>query len=756
VDQGRFGFSGTGANSDGARFAGPGSSRNFNKDLSLIELRHVLSKHKGVVFGSILTALALAIAFSVLAPRKYDAVAQLELEPQNSNGLGVSGLDLLTGSDIDEEARQETQVHVLKTDSLAWSVIKALRLDMRPEFAGTQISRQEDSPDNLGRPRQAALLAAFGGRLKVLSIPKTRIIEVRFRSLDPRLAAEAANTITELYLQNTLQTRFQSTEVASAWLTKQLQGLKEQVQASQNELEEYQKKAGILITDQGMGMSKDNPGASTHNVIIARLDELNKEWADAEGQRMLAEAKYRIGNSGDPELIVEIEPSSALAVLRAQRVDLNNQYAQLTAKFGNKYERVIQVKSQLDETNSAIATEVDKIRGRLKAQFEAAQKSELMLRDEYETEKQEAYRLNESSIKYLILKQDFEANQSLYRDLVQKLREAGILAGLKSTNAAVIEPASIPVSPASPIPLLNIAIGLMCGTFVGLGVAFLIENLDTSIATPEDAEFLSGFALMGVIPHITDKDKSSGREGGLTEDQKHLPMVVLRPQSAFAESFRVLRTSLMLSSPGAPPKVIMITSGVPGEGKTITSLNLAAVLGQKHKRVLLLDADLRRSGISNLLGFDGKIGLSSCLAGAANPADVVVSLPTMPDVHILPAGTKPPDPADLLDSDRMRALMLAWRSEYDHIVVDTPPLLGLTDAGVASTMSDVVLLVVRSSKTGRQTLMRARDALNRANCRKVGILFNALDTRSADHYGYYGYYGSKYTQYYEDGEGKTK
>jgi capsular exopolysaccharide synthesis family protein len=752
VDQGRMNLPDNGAGSASARSFGPGGVKGSNKDLSLIEFKHVLSKHRFVVLGWLLASVTLAIVFSILMPRKYEAVAELELEPQNSNALGVTGLDLLNGNDLDEEARQETQVHVLKTDTVAWNTIKALRLDTLPELAGKKASALGDDPEKLGRARQAMLLSAFGARLKVLSVPKTRIIQVRFRSLNPKLAAEVANTVTGMYLQNTLQTRFQSTEEASIWLTRQLQGLKEQVQSSQNELEDYQKKTGILITDQGM--SRNDTGTSTHNVVIAKLDELNRQWADAEGQRMLAEAKYRIGLAGDAESIVGVEPAGALAVLRAQQVDLNSQYAQLTAKFGGKYERVIQIQNQLDETNKSIAVEVDRVQKRLKAQYEAALKSEQMLGAEYDAQKQLAYKLNESSIRYLILKQDFEANQGLYRDLVQKLKEAGILAGLKSTNATVIEPAAVPVVPVSPMPLLNIAIGLLFGTFAGLGSAFLMENLDTSIATPEDAESLSGFSLMCVVPHVSEKDVKSLAESPLPGAATYLPIAVLRPQSAFAEALRLLRTSLMLSAPGAPPKVIAVTSGIPGEGKTMIALNLAAVLGQRQKSVLLLDADLRRAGLSYRLGLGTKIGLSSCLAGTADPADAVVSFPAMPNVHILPGGTRPPDPADLLDSERMRALMAAWRQQYDHIVVDTPPLLGLTDAASVSVIADFVLLVVRSSRTSRQTLLRARDALARAHCSKVGIAFNDLSAQSTDHYAYYGYYGSEYSTYYGDKSGE--
>ena len=253
---------------------------------------------------------------------------------------------------------------------------------------------------------------------------------------------------------------------------------------------------------------------------------------------------------------------------------------------------------------------------------------------------------------------------------------------------------------------------------------------------------------MGVIPHLSSKfAKSVGAEEGPGAGPP-LPLGVVRPQSAFAESLRLLRTSLMLSSPGAPPQVVVVTSGVPGDGKTMISLNLAAILGQKQKKVLLLDGDLRRSSLSGRLGLSEKFGLSSCLAGTSNPSDIVASIPGMPNVDFIAAGTRPPDPADLLDSDRMRALMATWRTQYEHIVIDTPPLLGLTDAALVSAMSDFVLLVVRASRTSRQTLVRARDALLRANCSKIGIVYNDLSSHSADHYAYYGYYGSEYRDYY--------
>jgi polysaccharide biosynthesis transport protein len=289
----------------------------------------------------------------------------------------------------------------------------------------------------------------------------------------------------------------------------------------------------------------------------------------------------------------------------------------------------------------------------------------------------------------------------------------------------------------------------MLGTMGGVGLAFLLENLDSTIRTPEDVEGLVALPMLTAIPHISLNGRSNSARP-LEPFEKNQPLSLVRPNSAFAESFRALRTTLLLSAPGQAPKVLVITSAVPGEGKSTTASNIAVVLAQYQRRVLLVDADMRRATLQTRLGIGGDEGLSRCLTGVSDFASSRVPNPNLPSLDMLFSGQRPPYPAELLGSDQMRSLIEQWRSEYDHIVIDTPPVLGLSDAVILSTMADAVLLVARCAKTSRQSLSRARDILARVNARTVGMVLNDLDLNSAAHYGYYGYYGDAYKSYYEE------
>jgi polysaccharide biosynthesis transport protein len=313
----------------------------------------------------------------------------------------------------------------------------------------------------------------------------------------------------------------------------------------------------------------------------------------------------------------------------------------------------------------------------------------------------------------------------------------------------VIDPAEVPTKPAEPRVMLNIAVGLMLGMFGGIGLAFLLENLDTTIRAPEYGEILVNLPVLGVVPHLN----LNGTKGHkpLSKAEQELPFLMSRPNSQFAEAFRALRTTLLLSSPGSPPKVIIVSSAAPGEGKTTVSVNCALAFAQKGAKVLLVDADLRRSGAQGRLRMQGELGLSSCLSGGRESAEFIKDLPGGMGLAVLPAGQKPPNPVELLDSDRMRTLLEQWREEYEHIIIDTPPLVGLSDALALSPFADAVLLVARSGRTSQQSLRRARDILNRVHARTVGVLINDLDIDSGDYYNYYGYYGSDYGEYYPEG-----
>ena len=702
--------------------------------ITLHEIWRVLRKRRLLVLGCLIGTVGLAGALSAVLPSRYEAVARVLVNPQDSNALGLSPMDALAGNGLSNDIVQQTQVRVLQSNPVAWDVIKQLRLDQRKDFAGKLASTPDEAIERVPGPRKVLLLSAFQAGLRVEAVPKTELIEVRFRAHDPQLAANVANAITGAYIERTFRTRYEATVQASDWLSKQLDDLKKNVENSQQRFTEYQKKSGIIGTDE------------THNIFMVQLEELNKQMAGAKGERILREARYRVASAGNPELIADIAPTSTLAILRAQQADLKNQYAQLTAKYGSAYPRVEQVGTQLNQVEGSITAQVAEIRERFQKEYRAALETELGLNTELEKEKQEAYRMNDAGIQFAILKRDFESSRDLYEDLMKKLKESGIVAGLHSTNVDVIDPAEVPSKPAEPRVLLNIAVGLMLGMFAGMGLAFLLENLDTTITAPENGDKLANLPVLGVVPHMS-LNASRGHKA-LSNEEKLLPFLLSRPESHFAEAFRALRTTLLLSSPGAPPKVMIISSAAPGEGKTTVSVNCALALAQKGSRVLLVDADMRRPRVQGRLGLPGELGLSSCLTGTLESAPLIRPLPGGMGLDVLPAGQHPPNPVELLDSSRMRSLLDQWRREYDHVIIDTPPLVGLSDALVLSPFADAVLLVARSGKTTRQSLRRARETLTRVNAHIAGVIINDLNVDSVDYYGYYGYYGSAYEDYH--------
>jgi len=377
------------------------------------------------------------------------------------------------------------------------------------------------------------------------------------------------------------------------------------------------------------------------------------------------------------------------------------------------------------------------------------------LRAALEEQKQQDNKLNESAIEYSLLKRDFETNRTLYEGLLQKLKEAGVTAGLRSNNIREVDIARTPGAPAEPNIPRNLVFAFALGLSSGIGLAFLLEGLDNTVRTPEQAQAISGLPSLGMIPLGSKIGAEAGAKQGLVVASSKEPVELItqaRPQSQMAESYRALRTSLLLMSLGAPPKIILITSALPREGKTTTSVNTAIVLAQKGTRVLLIDADLRRPSIHKALGMGPRVGLSNVLTGGATSQQATVRSPILPNLFILPAGTPPPNPAELMASQQMFDLLAELREQYDHIVIDTPPTLSVTDAVVLSTRSDAVVLVIRSSQTTKPALRRTRDILAQVNARVAGVLLNAVNLNSPDYSYYYEYQGKHGQRYYDEGQ----
>src|SRR5712671_1734940 len=725
---------------------------------ALGEYIRVLMKRKWTVLACLFTIFSVVAIASLKMTPVYEASGSIAINKPDSGLVNFSNSPSFSLDSYDP-TELETEVKILQSDLLALQVVKELSLDRRPEFGGTTSalpSSEDLAPDPLQADsgRTSSLLSGFRGNLKVTLAPSTHIVEVHFRSPDKELAANVVNTLMSTYTENNFKSRFDSTMQASDWLSKQLVDLQMKVETSQEKLVRYQKEHEIL------GIYEKE------TITTAKLDELNKALTSAESERMDKESFYRLIESGDPDAIASSaggldkggsggQPASGLLEsLSSKQADLKIQIADLNTQFGPAYPKLAQLNNQLQEIDLQIQAEMKKIASKVRGQYMTALQRENMLHDALEKQKQLANKLNESAIEYSLLKRDVDTNRQLYEGLLEKLKEAGVSAGLKSNNFRIVDSARVPNSPVEPNVPRNLGFALVLGLTTGIGLAFLLEGLDNTVRTTEQAQIISGLAPLGMIPlgSKTTREGSGAKRLALASSKEAVELVTqVRPQSQMAESYRALRTSLLLSSLGAPPKVIMITSALPQEGKSTTSINCAVVLAQKGVRVLLIDADLRRPSIHKTLGMGPRSGLSNVLTGSTTLQQAITHTTILPNLDVLPAGTLPPNPAELLASSNMRDVLIELREKYDHIVVDTPPTLSVTDAVVLSPRADAIVLVIRSGHTTKQALRRSRDILMQVNAKVAGVLLNAVDLSSPDYYYYYEYQG-KYSRYYRDDE----
>ncbi|HJT69884.1 MAG TPA: polysaccharide biosynthesis tyrosine autokinase, partial [Terriglobales bacterium] len=659
------------------------------------------------------------------------------------------GMDYYDPTDLD------TEVRILRSDLLALQVVRQLDLDHLREFGGTgkpstslELTTDALQPDS---PRANAVLGAFKSNLRVMLEPNTRIIDIHYKSPNKELAARVVNTLASTYIEQNFKTRFESTMQASDWLSRQLVDLQMKVETSQEKLVKYQKDHQILGID------------DKQNITTDKLDELNKELTAAESERMQKESVYRLAEAGDSESAAAVAAGAAqsktsenssvlLERLQEQKSEVKIQIAQLSTQFGPAYPKLAQLNNQIKELDAQIQAEMKKVAGRLRGDYLAALQRENMLSTALEQQKQQQNKLNESAIEYSFLKRDFETNRTLYEGLLQKLKEAGVTAGLRSNNIRQVDIARTPVIPSEPNIPRNLGFGFVLGLTSGIGLAFLLEGIDNTVRTPEQAQAISTLPSLGMIPLGSRNNlESSSRSLTVASSKEVVELITQsRPQSQMSEAYRALRTSLLLTSVGAPPKLILITSALPQEGKTTTSINTATVLAQKGTRVLLIDADLRRPSIHKTLGLGPRIGLSNVLTGGATVQEATFRSPILPNLFILPAGTPPPNPAELLASSQMAEILTLLRDQYDHIVMDTPPTLSVTDAVVLSPCADAVVLVIRCGQTTKPALRRSREILSQVNARVSGVLLNAVDLTSPDYYYYYEYQGKYGHRYYDD------
>jgi polysaccharide biosynthesis transport protein len=681
-----------------SQFAGDHQSRLFS------EYIRVLLRNRWLIAICALTGLAVALLISLSMRAEYEATARIGVELDNSDPLSVDRRMAPEGVQI--STKLETQLNILQSNAVAKDVIDALKLVTNCNFSKAAC-RSSAKPFRLLAPKeQAELVKAYKKGFHAELVPRTQILEVRFRSTDPRLAAEIANAICNVDIYQNFRHRLDGVESASRWLSEQLEDSKKQAEDAEERFVNYQQQVGVVGPD-------DN-----HNVLN-QVDELNRQLATVEAERIVKEAQYRVAVEGNPELVAAVVPESVIQTLRKQQAELRVQYAEITSKYDDNYPKVVQLRSQLKDIQGSIDQEVHNIRQRIQQEFQSSKSSEQMLKAEVQKQKQDALRLNASASQYALLQREVQTSRDLYDSLMKKLKDARIDQGLRSSDLRLADEAEVPTTPVRPRLPVNLILGLFSGLMVGIAVAFLRASFDCSIRTPNDVETEFLLPAIAIVPRLS---VAKPRRGSfqLLGQSGALPVTLQLPQSEAAEAYRALRT-ILISAYEPRPRVICFVSGRGREGKSTSAVNTAIVLAQQGSRVLLVDADMRCPTIHSQLQLPLEPGLSECLSEGCVPSPVRILDTTL---FVLSAGVRPHNSSELLSSSPMKNLLDKWRSEYDFVVVDTPPVLAFTDGVIMAGLADATVLVVRSSTTNRNALWHVKQRLERAQGKIFGVLLN--------------------------------
>ncbi len=726
-----------------------------SEKLNLMELWRVLIKQRIVIVVVTIVCLAGALWHALRTTPVYESVARIEIRPHETANIGIEQL-IEQNQQGQQQNDLQTEVAILQSDSVFFQTAHSLNLLDRIRASSPASARKGgESLPAASMPitsmERRAMIDFIRGGLSAKVINGTNLVEIRFRNPDPKLGADIVNRLVETYQDEDLRSKFDRTKHVSDWLQNQLEGLKSEASNAQQALADYQKAHSIVGTDE------------TSNLTLETLENISSSLDSAEADRIMKEVRMRDFDNLNSNMVALMGDDPNLATLRGNLQELETQRAQIATKFGPKHPRMIDLESQIDKVQGQIDADVALARRQVHSEYESAAGVEQALRKRLEAQEETAYKLNEGAAQYAILRNQAELTRDLYDTLQMRLKEASVTAGLSAANITVVDGAQVPYIPVAPRKRLSVLLGVVGGFLGGCILAFLIESIDDRLQTSEEVESATMLPSLAAVPHLihsTDgrKNKMELNDGSTRFERQ---LVALRDsKSVGAEAFRNLRSSLLLSSIDNPPRIIVVTSAFPKEGKTTTSINCAIVLAQREEKVLLVDVDLRRGSLGSSFGItDRSLGLTTMLSNPDACRDIPVPLPELPTLHVLPTGPRAPNPAELLSSERMAEQLRQWSQQYDRIVLDTAPLLSVSDTQALAVFADTVVLVTRARMTRRRALVRARDILLRINAPIAGIVVNDVDVRMENfyttRYGMYGYgygygYGGRYGSPYSD------
>ncbi len=693
------------------------------RDVHLLDYWRVIKKRRWIVLSVLLVIVTIVTIRMSQLPVIYEATGRIIINPQLP--LRVTQ-EKETGADLSSNDAQylETQQNVLRSRELARRVIEALHLERHPEFAG--ITTRAADPDR----QRVLLIDRFLANLKVELVRNTRVVAVTYSAHDPQLAARAVNELFTQYGEYMLEARSDSTRKATEWLQEQLALLRDRAEKAQEELVRYSRENEIVQLSENQ------------TITVERLADLNRRLIEAETDRIRAETLYRLSREGEVDALPPVLADPQVQALNARLAELRQELAQLNVEYQPTHPRVARVREQIAEAERQLALAKRRILANIEAEYKAAVRRENDLRAALERQRAETLRQNERAIELSLRKREVEVTTQLYEGLLEKLNDVKLLSTLTTTNIQILDKAEVPLHPARPRKLFNIGLSVLVGLILGVGLALFVEYLDNTVKSTEDVDRLLGLPVLGLVPALESLERrrwsALPRVHRAKEEERPI-LISQRQRSSFAEAFRTLRTSVLLSHAEHPPRTILFTSSGPGEGKTTTAVNTAISLAQMGARVLLIDGDLRKPGLHKALNVKNYPGLSAYLTRPLEVDAVVLHQPAE-NLFVIPAGAIPPNPSELLGSAKMRELIAQVGERYDFVLVDSPPA-STPDALVLSALVDGVILIIRCGETPRELVHRAHQALLDVNARIFGVVLNRVDvTQDGYSYYYYRYY----------------
>lgn len=709
------------------------ASRGSNLPVLQMYLK-LLLRYRWIIAGAAAAAMLLALIVTLMLDKQYSASVELEIAREDANIVNIQGVQPEGGS-LDQEFYQ-TQYGLLESRSLIERVIDDLDLvddvdflERHDAIEGELFATNARLPNDREsrRERERKLVEVLSDNVDITPERASRLVRITYTDSDPVMSARIVNGWAEAFIQTNLERRFEATSYAREFLEQRLAEVRDRLNESERRLVDYAAQERIINLEEETGQ---NNGRVRRSITAVDLGNLNDALGEARSDRIAAEAAYQRARSTSGSATGDSLSNVGISTLRQKRAEVEAEVARLRSLFGPEYPALVSLEAQLEGLSQAIGREEGRVLRTLRTNFETTVAREASLEREVDSLKGDMIDLQRRSIQFNIYQRDVDTNRELYDGLLQRYKEIGIAAGVGTNNVAIVDAAVVPEEPSGPRLLLNLLLGLLAGTGLGVALAFALDQLDETISDPSDVESVTDLPLLGTVPSTEDDDAVEA---------------VSDPKSELTEAYLSIATSLRFATDHGIPTAFAITSSRPSEGKSTASLGLALTLARQGRRVVLLDCDMRNPSVHKLFGAKNVVGTSNLLAGEDVLARALNE--TMhPGLSAIYAGPQPPNAAELLSGEGLTRVLEMLQGSFDNVVVDSPPVLGLADAPLIAGRVDNILFVTEAHETPVRVVRNALDRIENSGANVLGLVLNKLD-RNKIQYGYeYSYaYGSAAT-----------